>query len=460
MRTLHSAAAAAAALLGLVACASTGETEPSSGEETAAYASTYQPLPSRPTLLRGATVLDGLGGEFVDADVLMREGRIVAVGSDLDSAGAEVIDVSGRFVTPGIIDAHSHLGVYPSPAIQATSDGNEATQPNTAEVWAEHSVWPQDPGFERALAGGVTALHILPGSANLFGGRGVTLRPVLGALTVQEMKFPHAPQSLKMACGENPARVYGQRTTSPATGMGNVAGWRQSWAQAQEYDRRWDRFEESGEGDPPDRNLELDTLRGVLDGEIIVQWHCYRADEMATAIEIAREFDFEIAAFHHAVEAYKIADVLAREEICSAMWADYWGFKIEAYDGIRENVPFVHAAGACAIVHSDSEIGIQRLNQEAAKAWSDGLRAGLQISRGEVWTWLSRNPARALGIEDQTGSLSPGLRADVVVWSGDPLTSYALAERVYMDGALVYERGRARHSSDFELGQTYQERSQ
>jgi len=448
-----------AASLVLAACATVDD----DGDDEAPdpWASTYQPRPSVPTLIRNGTVFDGNGAELASTDVLMVDGRISAVGQNLTAPeGAAVIDATGRFVTPGIIDAHSHLGVYPSPGIAATSDGNEATQPNTAEVWAEHSVWPQDPGFYRAVAGGITTLHILPGSANLFGGRGVTLRPVLGARTVQEMKFPDAPQSLKMACGENPARVYGGRNSSPATGMGTVAGYRQAWANAERYARRL-RNAEEGEGDPPDRDLELDTLAGVLNGDIILQWHCYRADEMANAIAIANEFGFEIAAFHHAVEAYKIADLLAENDICAAMWADWWGFKIEAYDGIRENIPFVHAAGACAIVHSDSEVGIQRLNQEAAKAMADGNRAGLNITRAEAWTWLSRNPARALRIDDETGTLEPGRRADVVIWSADPLSSYAVAQRVYMDGALVYERGVTRDPpSDFELGQSYLEGAQ
>jgi imidazolonepropionase-like amidohydrolase len=451
---------ALSAALSLTACATTPAATDAETTEREPYASSYTPRPSQPTLLRNATVLDGDGGEFANSDVLMRDGRIVAVGQNLDAAGATVIDASGRFVTPGIIDAHSHLGVYPSPSIDATADGNEATSPNTAEVWAEHSVWPQDPGFGRAVAGGVTTLHILPGSANLFGGRGVTLRPVLGAITVQEMKFPDAPQSLKMACGENPSRVYGERNSSPATGMGNVAGYRAAFIRAQDYAEQLEAAE-NGDGEAPDRDLQLETLAGVLSGDILLQWHCYRADEMANAIEIAHEFDFEIAAFHHAVEAYKIGPMLARENICSAMWADWWGFKIEAYDGIRENIPFVHAAGACAIVHSDSDIGGQRLNQEAAKAWADGRRAGLTISRGEVWTWLSRNPARALGIEEETGTLQPGRRADVVVWSADPLSSYAVAQQVYIDGALTYERGGGQdHRSDFELGQTYRERAQ
>lgn len=460
MRSSFYSAAALAAGLALTACATAPDSE-DAAETPAPYASTYTPRPSVTTLIRGATVFDGNGGELANGDVLMQDGRIAAVGQNLAAPeGATVIDGAGRFVTPGIIDAHSHLGVYPSPGINATSDGNEATQPNTAEVWAEHSVWPQDPGFQRAVAGGVTTLHILPGSANLFGGRGVTLRPVFGARTVQEMKFPGAPQSLKMACGENPSRVYGGRTSSPATGMGNVAGYRQAFANAQRYARRLENAE-NGDGDPPDRDLELETLAGVLNGDILIQWHCYRADEMANAIEIAHEFDFEIAAFHHAVEAYKIPDLLAREEICAAMWADWWGFKIEAYDGIRENIPFVHAGGACAIVHSDSEVGIQRLNQEAAKAMADGRRAGLQITRGEAWTWVSRNPARALHIAEETGTLEVGRRADVVVWSADPLSTYAVAERVYIDGALIYERsGLNNRPSDFELGQTYREGAQ
>lgn len=452
---------ALAVALFLAACATTeGPSEAATGRRTA-FASTYAPAPSTPTLIRGGTVLDGDGGELSNADVLMSAGRIVSVGANLSApVGATIIDAAGRFVTPGIIDAHSHLGVYPSPSINATSDGNEATQPNTAEVWAEHSIWPQDPGFQRAVAGGVTTLHVLPGSANLFGGRGVTIRPVLGARTVQEMKFPGAPQSLKMACGENPARVYGGRNSSPSTGMGNVAGYRQAFADAQRYARQVEAAE-NGDGEAPDRNLEMETLAGVLSGDIILQWHCYRADEMANAIEVAHEFDFEIAAFHHAVEAYKIADLLEEEGICAAMWADWWGFKIEAYDGIRENIPFVHAQGACAIVHSDSEVGIQRLNQEAAKALSDGRRAGLEISRGEAWTWLSRNPARALHIADETGTLEIGRRADVVIWSADPLSSYAVAERVFIDGALAYERGAPRDPpSDFELGQTYREATQ
>ena len=426
------------------------------------YPSTYRPLPSRTTLVRGGTVLTGTGQELAGADVLIQDGRIAAVGEGLAAPqGAEVIDAAGRWVTPGLIDVHSHLGVYPSPSISSTSDGNEATSPVTSRVWAEHSVWPQDPGFPRALAGGVTTLHALPGSANLIGGRGVTLKN-LPSRTVQGMKFPGAPYTLKMACGENPKRFYGGRNQAPSTRMGNVAGYRQAFLDAAEYRRQRERAGAGGGGraEGPEggrergRDLGMETLVGVLDGEILVQMHCYRAEEMAVILDLAREMGFEVTAFHHAVEAYKVADLLAQAGVCAAMWADWWGFKLEAFDGVRENIALVDGAGGCAIVHSDSDRGIQRLNQEAAKAMAAGNRAGLGITRGEAIRWLTINPARALGIAAEIGSLEPGKAADVVVWSGDPFSVYAHAERVWLDGAPVYDRAdpALRPVTDFELG--------
>jgi imidazolonepropionase-like amidohydrolase len=369
-------------------------------------------------------------------------------------AGAYLIDAAGKFVTPGIIDVHSHLGDYPSPGVPGNSDGNEATSPVRPEVWAEHSVWPQDPGFSRALMnGGVTSLQILPGSANLFGGRSVTLKNV-PARTVQGMKFPGAPYGLKMACGENPKRVYGSKSQMPQTRMGNIAVVRETWAKAQRYKRRWDTYYAKG-GDLPERDLGMETLAGVLRGQILVHNHCYRADEMAIMLDVAKEFGYKITAFHHAVESYKIADLLAASGTCSAMWADWYGFKMEAYDGIKENIPLVDKAGACAIVHSDDPNGIQRLNQEAAKALADGRRAGIAISEEHAWRWLSYNPAKALGIADKTGSLKPGKMADVVLWNADPFDTYARPERVWIDGALLYDSAnpRLRPVSDFELGQ-------
>ena len=425
----------------------------------APYESTYFPLSTETTLIQGVALFTGDGNALDRADVLLKDGRIAAItegGSTLaEPASGRVIDGRRKWLTPGIIDVHSHLGTYPSPSVASTADGNEATGPNTAEVWVEHSVWPQDPQFGLALAGGVTTLHILPGSANLFGGRGVTLKNV-PARTMQGMKFPGAPQSLKMACGENPKRVYGERMQAPMTRMGNVAGYRAAWAEAAAYRDQRQQFE-SGEAEaPPDRNLALDTLAAVLDGEILVHNHCYRADEMAVMMDIAEEFGYAITAFHHATESYKIADLLAEAGICSAVWADWWGFKLEAFDGITQNAALIDAAGACAIIHSDSEELIQRLNQEAAKAMTAGRRMGMAISDAQAMSWITGNAAKALGIAAETGTLSVGKAADAVLWDRHPFSVYARAELVWIDGHLYYDRSDPTRQpiSDFDLGQT------
>jgi imidazolonepropionase-like amidohydrolase len=350
-----------------------------------------------------------------------------------------VIDATGKYVTPGVIDPHSHLGVYASPGVPSLSDGNEATNPNTAEVWAEHSIWPNDPAFGLALAGGVTSLHTLPGSANLIGGRSVTVKPV-PSRTYQGMKFPDAPHGLKMACGENPKRVY--ETRGPATRMANVAGWRTAFIQAEEYLRRWKKWQADG-ADPatmPTRNLELESIAATINGDIDAHWHCYRADEMVTALDIAKEFGFHISSFEHAVEGYKIRDYLAESGTCALMWPDWWGFKLEAYDGIKENIALVHEAGACASLHSDDAQIMQSLNLEAAKALRAANEAGIPITKAEAVIWYTLNPARAIGIDDVTGSLEVGKNADVVIWSGDPFSIYTKTEKVFVDGALLFDR--------------------
>ncbi|MEO0818750.1 MAG: amidohydrolase [Pseudomonadota bacterium] len=457
MRIKHLVGIAGMALA-LAACGNSNSGPKDSGERVSfnkdPYPSTYKPAPSGTLFITGGTILDGVGGMLESGSVIVTDGRVTAIGADLEAPeGAEVIDAGGRWVTPGIIDNHSHLGVYASPGVNAHSDGNEVTGPVTAEVWAEHGIWPQDPGFTRALAGGVTSMQILPGSANLFGGRGVTVKNV-ASRTVQGMKFPNAPYTLKMACGENPKRVYGTRRQPPGSRMGNFAGYRTSWIKATEYKRKWDKYEKDG-GTPPNRDLELDTLAGVLNGDILVHMHCYRADEMAQVLDMSKEFGYKVTAFHHGVEAYKIADLLAESGTCAAIWADWWGFKMEAYDGVRENLPLVHNAGACAITHSDDPTGIQRLNQETAKAWAYGRKVGIDISKADAWTWVSSNPAKSLGIFEETGSLEEGKAADFVIWSTDPFSIYAKADQVFIDGVKAFDRTtpEANPVTDFELGQ-------
>jgi imidazolonepropionase-like amidohydrolase len=342
------------------------------------------------------------------------------------------------------------------------------TNPVTANVWAEHSIWPQDPGFSRALAGGITSMQILPGSGNLMGGRGVTLKNVYST-SYQGMKFPGAPHGMKMACGENPKRVYGGKGRLPSTRMGNVAAYRAEWIEAEKYREDWAAYEaklaagesddaDKGDGETkaPKRDLKLETLAGALNGDILVHMHCYRADEMLLILDMAKEFGYQVTAFHHGVEAYKIADELAEAGVCGALWADWWGFKMEAYDGIQENIAIVdRPEGSCAIVHSDSSEGIQRLNQEAAKAMTSGQNAGLDITPEHAITWITRNAAQSLGVLEQTGTLEAGKMADVVLWNQDPFSVYAKADQVFIDGALIYDRmdPALQPVSDFELGQ-------
>lgn len=426
-------------------------TQGSSAEPENPYPSTYRAYPGVATAIRGATIFDGEGGRIDNGVIFLSDGKVTAIGGPDTPIPADIalFDGTGKYVTPGVIDIHSHLGDYPSPSVDALSDGNEATSPVTAHVWAEHSIWPQDAGFGRALAnGGVTSLQILPGSANLFGGRSVTLKNV-PARTMQGMKFPGAPYGLKMACGENPKRVYGSKGREPSTRMGNMAVNRQTWIKAREYQKK------RAAGKDQTRDLGMETLADVLEGKILVHNHCYRADEMANVIDMSKEFGYKVTAFHHAVEAYKIADLLRDNGICAALWGDWYGFKMEAYDGIKENIPLVHRAGACTIVHSDDENGIQRLNQEAAKALGAGRRMGIDIADEVAWTWLAINPARAMGIADQTGSLKVGKMADVVLWNGNPFSTYTRPEKVWIDGALLYDSAnpKLRPVSDFELGQ-------
>jgi len=419
------------------------------------YPSTYQRHPYPPVVITNATIMTAAGQEIPHASILFREGQIVAVGATVQAPSDAIkVDGTGKWVTPGIIDVHSHLGVYAAPATDAESDGNELTGPVTAEVWAEHSFWPQDPQIPLAIAGGVTTIQALPGSGNLIGGRSAVLK-LIPTRTVQAMKFPGAHYGLKMACGENPKRVYGRRNQFPSTRMGNVAGYRGAFIQAEEYRRKWDAWNRDHKGDPPDRNLRLETLAEVLRGNIYVQNHCYRADEMAQMLDLAREFGFKIRAFHHAVESYKIGDLLAQAGTASAVWADWYGFKEEAMDGIQQNAALLQQAGARITLHSDDPGGIQRLNQETAKAMYAGQRAGIPVTRDQALRWITANPAWVLGLDSVVGTLEPGKMADVVLWSGDPFSVYSKAVQVYNDGWLVYDRNDPAHQprSDFELGQ-------
>ena len=423
------------------------------------FPSTYVAEPHDAWAIQNVTVLTGSGARLDQAVIVVVDGKIQQIGAAIQvPAGATVIDGKGKWVTPGLIDVHSHMGVYSAPETANHADGNEMTSPVTAQVWAEHSIWPQDPHFELSLAGGVTVLQVLPGSGNLIGGRGVTLKNV-PSITVQGKKYPGAPYSLKMACGENPKRVYGGRKQAPSTRMGNMAGFRSAWIEAKQYQKDWQDYlkkAEQGDADAkaPKRDLKLETLQGVLAGEILVHNHCYRADEMVQMIDMSKEFGYQITAFHHAVEAYKVAPALAREDICAVVWADWWGFKQEAFDMVRQNLALVDLANACGVIHSDDPIDIQHLNQEVAKAMAAGNRLGLNITAEHAIRWVTHNAAKALGIDKETGSLEVGKNADIVLWDGDPFSVYTHAEKVWIDGVQHYDRydKNLQRTSDFNVG--------
>jgi imidazolonepropionase-like amidohydrolase len=401
-----------------------------------------------------ATILDGAGGRLDHGDIAIDQGRIVAVGRALPRpASATVIDATEKWITPGLIDVHSHAGVFTLPQTPADGDASdvlETSSPNVANTWIEHAIRASDPVFSRALAGGVTTMQILPGSNALFGGRSVIVKPIRAA-TVQAMKFPQAPYGLKMACGANPKEYFGAKGQFPTSRQGEVAGMREAFLEAQEELEERQGHERGSPGHPPERDLAEETLIGVLQGRIRVHMHCYRSDDMATMMAMSHEFGFHIAAFHHAAEAYKIAPLLASEGVCVAGWPDWWGFKREAEDAIRENVAFVDAAGGCAMLHSDIPMLGDRLNIEAAKAAAAGKRARLTLPPEHVIRWITSNPAKALGLDQRIGRLAPGMNADLVIWSGDPFSVYTHAEKVFVDGAIAYDNSHP-PVSDLELG--------
>jgi len=433
--------------------------------------------------IKNATILTATakGTTRLDhATIVLAGGAITALGG-ADVAiprGARVVDGTGKVVTPGIIDAHSHIGVYAAPGGQAHDDGNEMSAPVTAQARAQYAYHPQDPQIMRAAAGGVTAALILPGSANLVGGEGFTVAMKQGRFT-DEVAFPGAPRTLKMACGENPKRVYADKGMK--TRMGEYAAFRTAYYEArgylakqQAYSRaralwiakrnrateldatrgRKPRQKVESAPDLPAVDLKLETLAGVLRGEVLVQVHCYKASDMAEMLAIADELGFQIRSFHHALEAYKIRDVLVGKGVAINTWADWWGFKHEAFDGIPENAALFHDQGGRVTIHSDSAIGIQRLHQEAAKAATSGRAAGLQLADNDVLRWVTANPAWVLGIDDVTGTLEVGKRADVVMWSGSPFSVYTRAELTIAGGEVTFERARGLVPADFELGHT------
>ena len=420
------------------------------------FPSTYKAPPPDDMLLRGATILDGAGARIENGDVLVRGGKVAAIGQGLANPGVREVDAKGRWITPGVIDVHSHDGTYVLPLTTIDSeagDVSEVSNPNVADTWIETAVNPQDMAFDRALTNGVTTIQILPGSTPIFAGRSVVVKPIRAA-TVAAMKATGGIQGFKMACGENP-KQWGadDDNEGPTSRQGVIAYMRQAFLDAQAYKRAWERHR-AGTGAAPERDLKREALAGILSGDIRVNFQCYRANDISSVLSVAREFGFRIGAIHHATEAYKIPELLRASGTCAAVWADWWGFKMEALDAVRAEAPLLERAGACVMMHSDSPADGQRLNITAAKAAAAGRRVGIDIPPEQMIRWTTSNPARLLGLDKRVGTIAPGYQADMVLWSGNPFSIYTKADLVLIDGAVAYDRSKPPSVpvSDFELG--------
>ena len=315
-------------------------------------------------VIKNAVIITVTHGNLKNGSVYIKDGKIAAVGESVNAPStARVIDAGGKYLTPGIIDSHSHLAL--------DEDVNEATSPVTPQMMMIDAFDYQDKAIYRALAGGVTTSLLLHGSANMIGGQAVVIKHKYGA-NRDAMLFPGAPRSIKFASGENPKRVYGVKEQLPSTRMGNFAVQREALVQAQDYIREWDDYHakvKRGDKDAkmPKHDLKLEALADVLRGKLLVQIHCYRADELLTEMTMAREFGYKVRAFHHALEAYKVADKIAAEGVAIATFADWWGYKQEAWDAIPWNAVMSMRKGVRVAIKSDSDDFARRLNQEAAK---------------------------------------------------------------------------------------------
>ena len=382
------------------------------------------------TAIINAHILPVSGPPIPQGTVLIEDGRISAVGSAAEvsvPAGVSVLDAAGRYLMPGLIDVHSHMGVYPWPGARAHGDGNEATAPLTPRVWAGDSIRVADPAFSRARAGGITTIQVLPGSANLVGGQSAVLK-LREARTLDAMLFDGAPRGIKMACGENPKRVYGEDEDGPSTRMGSIAAMRAAFQAALDYQAARRRRE------PPPTDPDLEVLLAVLRGEIRVHVHCYRQDDIEGIYRVMDDFGVQVASLQHALEAYKVRDLIVQHGTAIATWPDWWGFKMEAYDAIPENAALVKADGGVVALHSDSPNTVQRMYTEAAKM----LRYG--ATEQQALEMITLDPARMLGIEDRVGSIAVGKDADLALFSLHPLDAYTRVELTWIDGVIVYSR--------------------
>ncbi len=387
-------------------------------------------------LIRNATVLTVTRGTLENADVLIRRGKIAGVGKNLKaSANARVIDATGKYVLPGIVDCHSHS------MLDAINEGSLAV---TSMVRTSDMLNPNDPDLYRELAGGTTTLNLLHGSANPIGGLNTVVKIKYGR-PVEEFLFPGAPPGIKFALGENVKRsnvpaLPGVTRRYPTTRMGVEEVIREAFTRARDYKRTWDDYRAAvGRGEknliPPRRDLQLEPLVEVLEGKRYVHAHSYRSDEIFMLIRLADEFGFKVKTFQHVLEGYKVAKEIAQHGAGASTFADFWGYKIEAYDAIPYNAAIMTRAGVVVSMNSDSDERARRLNIEAAKA----MRYG-DLTEEEALKLVTINPAIQLGIQDRVGSIEVGKDADLAIWNAHPLSVYARVDMTLIDGEVFFDR--------------------
>ncbi|MEX0722038.1 MAG: amidohydrolase family protein [Balneolaceae bacterium] len=388
-------------------------------------------------LIHNATVITVTGGDLEETDVLVRDGIIREIGKDLNAPrGVETIDATGKFVLPGIIDAHSHLNGV---------DINEGRNPVTAEVTMEESVNPNSIGIYRALGGGVTSIHLMHGSANVIGGQGETLK-LRFRVTQDEMRFEGAARTIKFALGENPTRVHGQGNgVQPRTRMGVEQIVRNHFDEAIDYKRnrqayldRKAEYDRRKRGTPPvpvAQNLRYDVLNDIIEGNILVHCHSYRSDEILMLMRVFNDYGIKNYTFQHANEAFKVAPELAKNGAGTSVFADWWAYKFEVYYSTAFNASILNANGVTNSINSDSGELIRHLNHEAAKT----VRYGM-TSENDALRMITINPAKQLGIDNKVGSIEEGKQADFAIWSGHPLSIYSIAEMTFVDGTKYFDR--------------------
>ena len=387
-------------------------------------------------IIRNATVLTVSRGTLVNTDVLIRNGKIAAVGQNLKAPDdAQVIDATCKFVSPGIIDAHSHTMMEGSV--------NECTKSVTSMARTQDILNPTAIGIYRELAGGTTAALLLHGSCNAIGGLSTTVKLKWGH-PAADFPIPGATPGIKFALGENPKRtnfnIPGLQPRYPATRMGVEETIRDAFTRARDYKRDWGDYRKGVARDeknliPPRRDLELEPLVEVLEGKRFVHSHCYRADEILMLMNLADELGFKVRTLQHVLEGYKVASEIARHGAMASAFADFWGYKMEAYDAIPYDVAIMTRHGVVSSVNSDSDERARRLNIEAAKM----VRYG-GLTEDEALKLVTLNPAMQLGIENRVGTIDVGRDADVVVWSAHPLSVYTHVEQTFVDGELLFDR--------------------